>query len=154
MGTRAFIAFGTPRRWHDAIHLQMSGNPIHVGPWLWEDLRGSFDARSLAARAQFRGHNFRQEVEVDGDPMWYSWAYIIDPKKRQLRVLSTVETRGTWDPKKMVWEWTKPLTFSLDGPEPDWRKIAATLADDYEPTELKPISRFSKARLVRMMRKP
>jgi hypothetical protein len=93
---------------------------------------------------------------VDGDPKWYSWAYVIDTKARKLRILTTIETVGTWDPKKMRFEWTKPLTFELDGPEPNWKKISKMESDleSEEEGEVKPLSVFTRARLKRMMRRP
>lgn len=113
MGTRAFVAWGTPRQFDErtAIHLQFDGSPVTVGPWLWPMRDGS--PENVEARARFRRHKFREGGFIGPDPRQYEYAYLIDMKSRKLAVIASIETGVSihspkFNPHALRFAWSRP----------------------------------------------
>jgi DNA-directed RNA polymerase subunit RPC12/RpoP len=93
--------------------------------------------------AKYHSHRGKESqiTNLDPDPLFIIWVYVIDPEERTMTVLrsqSDKKTKGEireepilrddgyWDYGHCAFRHVEVAKFSVDGPEPNWEKIEKT----------------------------
>lgn len=119
MGTRAFIAEGTPKEFRPIAMIQYSGT-YEIGTWLWPALKAkASDARIRKLVEKHTGTSRPEpdlEVNTEFDPLFYMTGWIIDRAHDRVFVVHSLA-------KGKGWKWSKPKSYRLGGRAPDWKKL-------------------------------
>jgi hypothetical protein len=134
MSTRGCIAIGTPRKW-EGTYNHWDSYPTGLGKNVWDDIDSSGyfeylkDLRADIKKMKDDENAGDLITKKNSDPLFIEWVYILNPKKKQIKILASRQGVGeSPDPKRResgVAHYVHFVAHTVDVEkgEPNWESI-------------------------------